>query len=92
MLALYFIQEGEAQRRAAGAVEFFVDYPGWLLPVAYTAAVVLVLTLAVTVLSALKRIPLGRWPLIGTVLAVILSIVLTAGVGGPDAVLSIIAP
>jgi hypothetical protein len=53
---------------------------------------VLVLTLAVTVLSALKRAPLGRWPLIGTALAVTLLIVLTAGVGGPDAVRTIIAP
>lgn len=90
-LALYFIQEGEAQRSHPN-VGFFVHFPRPLLPVAYAAAVVLIPTLAVAVLAAMRRAPLGRWPWIGTAVAVILLIVLTVGVGGPDAVRTIIDP
>lgn len=91
-LALYFIQEGQAQAGASAALVFFVDYPGWALPVSYATAAVLVVTLAATVLAGVKRSPLGRLPLIGTALAVILLVVLTAAVGGPDAVRTIIDP
>lgn len=91
MLALYFIQEGEAQRSATDAVVFFVDYPDWALPVSYVTAVVMVITLALTVLAAWRG-SLGRGPVIGTALGVILLIALTAAVGGPDAVRTIIDP
>ncbi len=91
-LALYFVQEGEAQRAAAKGVTFFVHFPQPLLPVAYAAAVVLIPTLALTILAGMRRAPLGRWPWIGTALAVILLIVLTVGVGGPDAVRTIVDP
>lgn len=91
-LALYFIQEGEAQRTAGHGVTFFVHFPQPLLPAAYAAAVVLIPTLAVAVLAGLRRAPLGRWPWIGTALAVILLTILTVGVGGPDAVRTIIDP
>ncbi len=93
VLALYFIQEGQAQQAAAKTgVTFFVHFPPLLLPVAYAAAIVLIPTLAATILAVMRRAPLGRWPWIGTGIAVALLIILTVGVGGPDAVRTIVDP
>jgi hypothetical protein len=92
ILSLYFVQEGIAQWNASSGLVFFVDYPDWALPVSIVTSVVLVLTLALDVLTIVKRRPLGRGVLAGAVIGIILLVVLTSAVGGPDAVRTIIDP
>lgn len=91
LLALYFIQEGLAQQ-AHPEVSFFVDFPDTLLPLGYAVVILLIPTVALALLATIRGFPLGRWPWIASGLAALALLVLTVGVGGPDAVWTIIDP
>lgn len=91
LLALYFIQEGQAQRARPDAA-FFVDFPDALLPLGYAAVILLVPTIALMLLATLRRLPVGRGSWIASGLAILALLILTIGVGGPDAVWTIVDP
>ncbi len=89
-LALYFIQEGMAQR-ANPDVRFFVRFPAELLPLAYVAALLLLPNFAVTGLALARNLYRRRWPWVTTFVSAILLAVITAVVGW-DGVVTIISP
>jgi 4-amino-4-deoxy-L-arabinose transferase-like glycosyltransferase len=80
ILALYFIQEGEAQR-AHPNLWFFVDFPTKLLPLAYAAAILMIPNLAVTALTLIRNLYRRRWPWVTTLVAAILLSVIIAMIG-----------
>ncbi|MDP9212032.1 MAG: hypothetical protein M3N59_02020 [bacterium] len=90
ILALYFIQEGEAQR-AHPDLRFFVDFPVVLLPLAYAAALLLIPNFAVTAFVLARNLYRRRWPWVTTFVSAVLLAVITAMVGW-DGVATIIKP
>lgn len=90
VVALFFIQEGEAHRAKPGIV-FFVDFPAQLLIPSYVAAVLMIPNFAILLFTWWRRLYKRRWPyvfaLIGTFCLGI--VVWHIGFGG---VLSIIDP
>lgn len=91
ILAFYFLQEGMAQRAAGPTVEFFVEFPHWLVYPAGAAALVLLPNFAVNILTLLRDLPPRRWVWLTTGLAVVLLAVVTV-VLGVDDVLTVINP
>ncbi len=90
ILALYFIQEGEAQRTHPD-LRFFVDFPVVLLPLAYAAALLLIPNFAVTAFVLARNLYRRRWPWVTTLVSVVLLAIITMAVGW-DGVATIINP
>lgn len=80
VLALYLIQEGEAQR-ARPDVPFFVHFPITFLPLAYAALILLVTNLALVFFVVLRGLRRRRWPWVTTLLAIVCLGIIVAQIG-----------
>jgi hypothetical protein len=89
-LALFFIQEGSAQKLHSG-VHFFVTFPTKLLPLCYLAALLTLPNLAILFFTTLRRLRKRIWPVVTTVLAVVLVGIVVVKLG-PGGVLTVIDP
>jgi hypothetical protein len=89
-LDMYLLQEGLAHISQPN-VSFFVDFPAWLTYVTAAAVLLTIPSLAIAYISLRHRVPVTRWAVVTTALAIILTGLVVRQVGTDD-VLTIINP
>lgn len=89
-LALYFIQEGVAQQSKPD-IQFFVEFPTKLLPLAYAVPILLIPTVAISAITIRRKLEPRRWPWVTTLLAASALGIIVAELG-LDGVATIIDP